>query len=63
LNSATAPVVASFGTVTATCVLLITLTLASCAEPIQALLTPVKLEPVTVITVPAAPVFGVNFEM
>lgn len=62
-KSAIWPVVASLGTVIAICVSLVTLTIASCAEPIHAVVSPVNPEPVTVITVPAAPLLGVIFKI
>ena len=54
------PEVASAGTVTVTFESLMTLRTASWALPTQAWLDPVKPEPVTVTTVPGAPLVGEN---
>ena len=59
-RTASWPVTASCGTVTSTLVSLSTCTTPSRALPIHAVVSPVKPEPVTVITVPTAPDVGEN---
>ena len=60
LRMAIAPVVASAGTVTVACVLLITLRAASWPLPTQACVEPLKPVPVRVTNDPAAPLEGEN---
>ena len=60
LRIAIAPVVASVGTVTDACVLLITFRTASCPLPTHAWVDPVKPVPVSVTDVPEAPLAGEN---
>lgn len=62
LSTAIWPPSASAGTVSCTCVSLMTFTVASCAYPIHALLRPVNPLPFTVTTPPIATVVGVKLD-